>query len=270
MSRKSRLKRNPGGTTAATDARFNSSYFSGPVQTASRTSITLPERLLRRVLLDEVDRLAADRAELTRFLGHFFDPTTDVEERDTYVDDFIRNPPRVVLGYPRATGDLPIFAIVLTSEDEAEDTAMLANYVGETLPGETPPGGTDQEYEGSFFSQMNSVYVFAQNPDQTLYLYHFAKLVLLGARDALHNAGLISPSYSGGELSPNEIYLPDNVFARVLNVSYTVLMSVPKLLGHADGRKLKVGGLFAEDIVIDGQRGGVVRYQETFGNDDGT
>jgi len=268
VSRKSRLKKNLGGTVAQDDPRFSEKFFEGgPAGTEIRTSIAFPERLIRAVLFSEVERLSKDKAEVERFFSHFFDPTAAPGERDSYVTDFLRNPPIVTMGYPRFTGDMPIFSIVLSSDEEADGEGFLGNYVGQTMPGEKPPGGDDQEYEGALFNQQNSIYVFAQHPDQLLYLYQFAKLVLLGAREALHCAGMISPTYSGGELAPNEVYLPDNVFGRVLNVSYKVMMTVPKLFSYRDGRRLRVTGIFGKDIVVDGQRGGVVTYDE--GDEDG-
>lgn len=266
MSRKDRLKRNLGESTAADDPRFAEPYFDGPIQAGNRTSIVLPERLIRQVLVDEVDRLANDQAELERFFGHFFDPTSSVKERDSYVSNFMKNPPKTVIGYPRSLGDWPVFAITLTSDDEDEGDALIGNYVGETLPDEKAPGGEDQYYEGGFFDQVNSILVMAPHPDQTLYLYHFAKMALFGAREALHNAGLISPHYGGGELNPQEIYIPDNVFARVITVSFKTMVTVPKLFAHRDGRRLQLTGIFRSDVVVDGIRGGVKTY--TIGEDE--
>lgn len=263
MSRKDRLRRNLGGETSQDDPRFAEPFFDGPATAEMRTSIVLPERLLRQVLTDEVNRLAADRAELERFFSHFFDPTTSAAERDTYVDNFIASPPRTVIGYPRTTGEMPIFAIILQADEEQDNDGLIGNYVGQTLSGENPPGGEDQEYEGVFFSQVNAIHVYAQHPDQCLYLYHFAKLTLLGAREALHCAGLISPTYSGSELNPQEVYLPDNVFGRVLNVHYKVMMTVPKVFAYRDGRRLRLGGIFRTDIVVDGVRGTISTYEES-------
>lgn len=266
-ARRKRLRRNFGGTVAADDARFGEPFFDGPTQAEMRTAIVLPERLIRAVLASEIERLAQDEAELRRFFSHFFDPTASEAERDSYVANFLAAPPRVSLGYPRSTADLPIFTITLTSDEEEESNQVLANYMGTTMPGERPPGGEDQEYEGIISTQTNAITVFAQHPDQCLYLYHFAKLVLIGAREALHGAGMISPTFSGAELSPQETYLPDNVFARVLNVHYLSSSTVPKLFNFRDGRLLRVTGIVGKDIVVGGQRGGVVPYEETFGDD---
>lgn len=258
-NRKQRLRRNLGGTFTAEDDRVQP-FFDGPDQAEIRTSIVLPERIIRAVLLSEVERLSEDESELRRFFSHFFDPTVGEEERATYVQNFQAAPPRVVLGYPRGLADLPVFSIILSSDEETEPMA-LSKYVGTTLDGETPPNREDAEYEGGYFAQMNSIYIYAQHPDVCLYLYQFAKLTLFGARSALEKAGLIDPEYSGADLSPEEMpYLPDNVFVRVLNIRYLTMMTVPKLFPYRDGRRIRITGIFREDVVVDGKRGGVCTY----------
>lgn len=269
MNRKERLKRNLGGTAQGTDPRFNTQFFDGPQAAEIRTTIALPERLLRAVLLYEVERLMAPAnvTELRRFFSHFFDPTTSETEREDYVKDFQANPPRVVMGYPRTTGSWPIYSIVLSGDEESE--IPLSQYFGETLRGEKPPGGEDQQYEGAFFDQTISIYVLATHPDQCVYLYKFAKLALMGARDALVGAGLIDPTFSGGELNPDELLLPDNAFGRVLMVHCKVAETIPKVLSYRDGRNLRLSGIFGCDVVVDGQRGGVETYVVGEDNGDG-
>lgn len=265
-NRKARSRRNLGGTSQLDDERFNTPYFDGPGRAEQRTAIVLPERLFRAVLVDEVERLRADELELRRFFAHFFKPTAaNPDEVESWVQDFVRNPPTVVMGYPKTTGTWPCFAIVLAGDEESE--MPLSGYVGETQAGENPIGGEDQSYEGAFFDQVYSVYILATHPDQCVYLYHFAKLCLVGARGALTGAGVIDPHYGGGDLNPDEMLLPENVFGRVLTVSCKTLQTVPQVLSYRDGRKLRVTGLFGTDVVVDGMRGGVKACPP--GDDDG-
>jgi len=265
MSRKDRLKRNLGGHAAADDRRFTSTLFDGPDLAELRAPLVLPERLFRSVLHSEIAHLAdtANEDELRRFFSHFFDVSVSEEERESYVKDFQTNTPKVTMGYPRLTGEWPVLAIILSSEGEAE--APLANHMGETLADEITVDG-DQEYEGTFFDASYSIYVIGTHPDQCLYLYHFAKFALLGARSALVGAGVIDPHYSGSELNPEEAQLPDWAFGRVLSVSCKTLQTIPKLLAHRDGRNLRLTGLFRGDVVVNGLRGGVETY--TPGDDD--
>ena len=255
---KDRLRRNAGGTAQQDDERFNEAFYPDAPQRAQvRTAIVMPERLIRSVLLSEVERLRGDEEELRRFFSHFYDPTTSDDERETYVRDFVNNPPRVVLGYPRTTGSWPMFSIVHSSDEEAEP-GLLSKFIGETQLEEAV--NEESDYEGGFFTQSYAVYVFATHPDQCLYLYHFAKLMLIGAREALEAAGVIDPHYSGGELNPEEMQLPDNAWARVLNVTLTTLVSIPKLRGYRNGRNMRLAGIFRSDVVVDGLRGGVETY----------
>jgi hypothetical protein len=217
-----------------------------------RTSVTIPERVLLGILRTEVDRLAADKSELERFFSHFFDPLTDKNERDSWVNSFTKRPPKVVLGYPRTSSEFPCYSVVLEAERETDEP--LGHYLGQSL--EDEGGDTSFEYTGSMFEQTFGIYVYAEHPDVCIYLYQFAKAVYLGAHETMLCCGLIDPSYSGGELAPDEGYLPENMFVRVLRVSLKSLTTVPRVLSP-DPSRARVTGIFADDIVVSGVRGGV-------------
>jgi len=268
-NRKTRLLRNLGGTFEQTDERATQ-FFDGPMQTEMRTSVVMAERIILAVLRSEVDRLSAAtddaRAELDRIFSHIFDPTVGTAERAAFAADFQRRPPTTVLGYPRTTTEMPCFAVILESDEEGE-SGILGKYAGQTLDGENPPGSEDAEYEGAFFDQVYGIYVYAEHPDVCAYLYQFCKLLLFGARQALEAAGIIDPTYSGGELTPEEMYLPENMYARVLRVRAKSIMTVPRLYLHRDGRRLAVTGIFMKDVVVNGVRGGVTPYAEVPGGE---
>ncbi len=248
ISRKA--KRNLGGSLEPTIEDF----FGPPTLTQARVNVILVERLLLAVLRFEIDRLAqtTNQDELERFFSHFFDPIAGETERARFVTDFQKTPPVTVLGYPRSTGTFPCFSVIL--ESEQEETNVLADYMGESLDGEDV--GEAAEYQGAIFSQSHGIYVYAEHPDKVAYLYQFAKLVLFGAKPFLIKAGLIEPRFSGGELSPEEMYLPDNMFARVLRITATSTITVPRLL-DPDPLRVRLAGLFMDDIVVKGIRGGV-------------
>jgi hypothetical protein len=258
MSSSRKAKRNFGGT----DAANVTSFFGDPQLTAARTNIVLVERVLLTVLRTEIERLIADTSELDRFFSHFYDPIAGAEERARFAGNFVREPPVVVLGYPRTTGTFPCLAVIL--EGEEEQTNVLDDFVGESLPGEDAKEAA--EYQGAIFRQNYGVYVFAQHPDVCAYLYQFAKLCLFGAKPYLIQAGLIEPHFSGGELNPGEMYLPDNMFSRVLRITADAVVSVPRLL-DPDPLRVRLAGLFMDDVVVSGIRGGVTPVS---GDDDGT
>ena len=251
MSRKAKANlKNLGGALEASVTP----YFSGPDLAQSRTSVSLLERVLMALLRSEIARLQEDEAELTRFFSHFFDPTAGPEERERFVKHFLREPPVVVLGYPRTSGEFPCFAVVLESDEETEPE-LMADYMGQTQEGEDGPAA---EYVGGFMRSSYGSYVYAQNPDVTIYLYQFAKMVIFGAKQALECAGFIDTRISGGELNPEELYMPDNMYARVLRIQSTAAVTVPRLI--TDPAKIRLLGLYMDDIVVDGIRGGVTPY----------
>ncbi len=259
MSRKDKtLLRNLGGETEAAVTDF----FDGPDQAQSRTSITLVERLLLAVLRSEVDRLAASLDEATRIFSHIFDPTMSEAERVLFVDKFMSEPPKTVLSYPRETAEFPCYAVVLDSESESQ--SLLGDHAGETVEGEDED--EPAEYQGAIFEQVHAVYTYAQHPDLVAYLYQLSKMILLGAKTALMRSGLASVSFAGGELSPEEMYLPDNMFARQLRVTSTSAQTVPRLLSP-DPARVRLVGIHREDVVVDGIRGGVLTYEP---DDDGS
>lgn len=139
----------------------------------------LLERVIMNLLRTEIARLQNDEEELNRFFGNFFDPTAGSDERKRFVTNFMREPPVVVLGYPRSSGEFPCFAVILESEEETEPE-LMGDYMGETLDGEA---GEAAEYLGGFFRNSYGLYVYAQNPDVVVYLYQFAKMVIYGAKE---------------------------------------------------------------------------------------
>jgi hypothetical protein len=106
------------------------------------------------------------------------------------------------------------------------------------------------------FSQSYGIYVYAENPDVCLYLYQFAKAILIGSHVTLEGCGIIDIHLSGTELSPEETYIPENMFVRVCRISMKSLFTVPEIL-HPDPARVRIAGIWVNDIVVSGIRGGV-------------
>lgn len=239
-----REKKNIGGTILQTDLP--------PIDAASAAVVNV-ERLLLKLYRDEVARLAADREALQRFFRHIFKPLLEEGEDVAFATNFIAQPPHVVLGYARSSTDFPCFSIVLADENEEQNA--LGDFIGEGSE-DNEEGADYEEIDGSLWASSYAVYVYAQHPDTCLYLYHFAKMVAMAGRRALASQGAMNVSLSGGELAPNEMYLPDHMFCRVLNVHCTAVQSVPRLT-PGDARRARIVGLYRDDVVVDGVRGGV-------------
>lgn len=255
LVRKQRGKRQLGGAGGVDRAV--------PGLDAARTSIVNVERYLLRLLRSEVERLAGDEDLLRYYFESVFDPTLPVRERNEYVANFMRQPPAVTIGYPRASATFPVIAIILSEESETQNT--IGDFLGETLGDDTDDPYAD--YVGAVFEAQHGCYVYAEHPDVCLYLYHFVKMILLGGKDWLLSQGVIEASISGGELSPQEGYLPENIFLRTVNVRTVAPFAVPRP-ALADARKARVVGLYRDDVVVDGVRGGVHSYPEGFPDGD--
>lgn len=232
-------------------------YFEGPELAQARTSGVMVERVLFAVLQTELNKLTLTEnvENLRRIFSHAFDPMAGTEERDDYVAHLQRRPPTVVLGYPRTTAQPPVVSIVLGEEEEDDESTALSDYLGESLPGEPGPYA---EYIGNHFTQTHNIFIFSDHPVITAYLYHLVKLVIFSSKPFLIKAGIIEPRISGGELSPDEGYTPEDWFSRVVRLSCRSLTSVPVL--RLDPSTYKLKGLFMDDLHVEGIQGGVHGY----------
>lgn len=253
MSRKRKQKRNIGGAVDTTP----------PSREAAFDAILLPERIIQELLQQTIDQLKTDEPELTRFFSHFFVPTAGADEVTEFVKHFMRRPPKALLGYARTSASFPCFAVVMMSENEED--AFVGDFAGQhdaTFMGPDP-----SEFSGAFFSAEYGIFVYAEHPDACAYLYQFAKAVIHAGKQFLLGCGIIDLTLSGGELTPDESYMPDNMFMRVLRINARVPLTVPRLL-LAHPARIQLTGLFGSDVVVDGLRGGVKTY--TPEDEDGT
>jgi hypothetical protein len=208
------------------------------------SAVLLVERLLKRLLEAAIKMLKENPAEATRYFGHFFDVTVSEAERDQFVRAFLQAPPRVVLGYARSGVELPCYAIVMTSEEEAE--AFLGDYVGHE---------DAFEYLGADFDATYTIYTYSMHADMTQVFYQLCKAIIHAGKGLLFQEGVISLSIGGGELAPDENYMPENMYVRQLRLNIKHPYTAPQLL-PADPEKLRTL-VFACDVNVDGMQGGV-------------
>lgn len=213
------------------------------------TSVLFVERILKELLNQTTGDLVADPTEARRFFDAWFDTTLTTKELDSFVNYFIKSPPLAQLGYARLGADLPILAIVLT--DENEDTPLLGDYVGGS-----EDGSEGLEHTGTIFDATYTIFVYAENPDACAILYQYTKAVVHAGKTFLFSCGVIEASLSGGELAPDENYMPENMFVRALRVKAKHPFSSPRVKPF-DPRRVQVTGIFGSDVVVEGQTGGV-------------
>jgi hypothetical protein len=227
-----------------------------PELSAARAAVVNIERLLKALLESEIARFKENPEDLRLFFKHYFDALVGEDEREEFVTNFIAQSPTVALGYQRASAEFPVIAIILESENEAD--SVLGDYAGETDEDDDDESrGEWMEYEGGFWESTFGLYVYAQHPDVCLYLYNFVKMILISGRSLLLSQGVMDVSLTGGELNPDEAKLPENMFIRFVRVSAKSAQTVPRF-ARVDPRRLRVYGLFMEDVIVDGVRGGVM------------
>jgi len=234
-----------------------------PTLGAARANVINIERLIVELLRTEVERFRADPEMLRMFFRHMFDPLIGEVEREEFVTNFGRIPPEVVLGYPRTSTTMPCFAVILQEDSEAD--GFIEDFGGETEDEESI--GTDdyKEYSAVLCNNTFGIYVYANHPDVCLYLYYFVKMVVFGAKPLFVSNGMLDVSISGGEVSPDESYMPDNMFMRTLTVSGQSMFTVPSF-ARTNRRQLRLLGLYRDDVVVDGVQGGIT--PERFDDED--
>lgn len=217
---------------------------------ASRTGVTSVEVMLYQILAHELDSLSKDAAKRDAYLSHLFDPVAGEDMRKMIATSLEKRPPMVVYGYPRINAELPCVAIVLEDEHSAQE--VLGNYLGETAEGET----TDDpaEYVGGFWEHTFALLVYTEHPQITAGLYHVVKAILVSSDHVLELGGFQQPSFTGGELGPEQEFIPENVFARVLKVNGRTVFAVPEY--GRDPARYRVT-VHADDVIVDSVRGGV-------------
>jgi hypothetical protein len=240
------------GTAVAEEKE--ATFPTDPEANAGRYMVAMPERIILALFRSEVERLSDpnNRDDLVRLFSHFFDPMITEEERNSYVNNFQKYPPETVLGYPRSSAKFPCYAVVLESDEEQDEA--LDHLIGRT--GDNENVDKTQEYLGSMYQQTYGAYVYAEHPDVCLYLYHFAKAILIGSHETLEGCGIIDMHLSGTELGPEETYIPENMFVRVVRITMKSLFTVPEIL-RPDPARVRITGIWADDIVVSGMRGGV-------------
>jgi hypothetical protein len=120
------------------------------------------------------------------------------------------NPPKIMHGYAPRDIDVPVFSIVLEQESEAE--TWLANDVGNVEDPDDPDYRAD--IFGSIWQHQYGIMIYAEHPDITGYYYELAKSIILSGNDFFVDQGLFDIDVSGGDLRPDEVYIPQNLFAR--------------------------------------------------------
>lgn len=176
------------------------------------------ERLIYTVIRDGLDALIANPVRLLALLERQNLATAEAERIRDYV---IATGAQVLHGYPRLTETrFPSYAIILSSEQE---TRKFLDSSGGIIDAEDRPElGEDyvgSEIHTSIYSYEYVILTLERRPDMVLAYYQILKFLLSIARDRFLANGVLTMSFSGGDLMPDPRYVPADIFVRQFTFS---------------------------------------------------
>jgi len=174
-------------------------------------------------------------------------------------------PPNVIHGYPRQVGPFPCYAILLDSD------ATKQRYLGDEAGTDTGYGDDAWEGEENLDGEPSttmihmvedriSIHVCVENiPDVCLYYYHLLRWILLDSQADFHAEGFSNVQFSGRDLMPQEQYLPEHIWMRVISIQ----AEHDETAWEPMGRGTRVDGAFIGDgVTSDGVAKSITPYQE--------
>jgi hypothetical protein len=117
---------------------------------------------------------------------------------------------QVVQGFPRANTSYPCICIVLMQE--VEET-FIGDEIG-VAPISDSGGGVVQ---GKLWNATHLLLCCSDNADLTVVLYQLLKLMMLRYNDEMQRV-LHEITYEGGDLQPDNQYIPDHIYTRGLSI----------------------------------------------------
>ncbi len=162
------------------------------------------DRLIEQALKAGVAALVADAALFARMLASY-----PADERARERARFLARTPSVQGAFARASDKFPLWSVVLG--DEQADHEMIGDY----LEVDATAGPYGSQVLGAIEGQAISVLIQCEHPDETRSHHLLAKSIIRGSALWLIGQGATEISYQGArDLSPQESYLPENIFAR--------------------------------------------------------
>lgn len=183
------------------------------------------ERLLKRIVDDQVQRAVANPSYFQQFLAD--QGRLTAHEIAALVQHLTRRRPSVALHLPRKASPLPCYVIAMDSEqegDRGDKGAYLGDFGGHMsdveadVLGDPCLGGRERLVV--HYHRFYSIDCYGIHPDNVLALYEFSKYILLRARDPLATAGVDIRQVSGQALELLDIddWGPDHIYRRRLLV----------------------------------------------------
>lgn len=131
---------------------------------------------------------------------------------------FSNRKPTVRLGYARSQDPMPQINVILDSETSSVDLVGDLAGIGDMDEFTAATGGV---INANLKKQTLSIHVHADHPEITLYLYHMVQASILSSARFFAQKNLANLSFvSGSEILPQEVYLPEQIYSRVLSYTF--------------------------------------------------
>src|SRR3990167_641160 len=176
------------------------------------------ERMIYTALAEGISELQAAPVLVERiFREHGFSAAEARRMRETFTE----RSPNVIHNYPRQDSAFPLYAIVLGEEKEShkflDDMGNVLDAEDAELLGEAGLDGS--VIRTSLYQHEFHVMVVTEAPDTTIANYELAKYILTRKRQFLKDNGVLDSAFSGGDLAPDDRYMPAYLFVRRLSIS---------------------------------------------------
>ena len=199
------------------------------------------ERYIQTALTTQITGLLAKPERLTHIFGDLLGlPAAEVTGIETF---FKASPPSVILQYPREDSPFPLYSIVLRDETETDkaladlddivDAEAAADFsnIGENIRG--------ADMLGTTFNHTFHIITMAKHRDVCVYYFALARYFMMRARGFFVDKGLYDLELGGGDLAPDQRYLPAYLFARILRFrcgsEFRVIADIPPQAFKIDG-----------------------------------
>lgn len=178
----------------------------------TKSGMNLSERYIVAVIRNAVKWFQDNPTAWRRIIGNVEDA-----ELSRFTGYFAQRQPTVRLGYARSNDPMPQINVILDSEQASVDLiGDLAGVVN--FPELAGQGGV---LNTNIKSQSVSIHVHADHPEITLFLYHMVHSAILSSLAFFAKMNLFNFSFvSGSEVLPQELYLPESIYSRVLTYSF--------------------------------------------------
>ena len=198
------------------------------------------ERFLYTAMRNGLDAITAEPLLLEDIFDWLYE--LDAAEVVAIKAWFAAKPPNLYHGYAPPSFELPFYSIVLASEGKSED--FIGDDAGMVSDEDDPDYQRDAETE--FWDHEYQILCYSEHPDITRYMYEIVKKIMLSAHEYFIGKQVWNIDLSGGDLAPDQVHMPPNLFVRVLKFSCSSeLLQITR--GSRIGKAFRVAGIHVVD-----------------------